>query len=253
MAYNGSQAQAGRGSSLSIGGSALTAPGTVTPTPSSTGGTILAGTYYYKVTALDSLGGETAASPEATATTTGTTSSVALAWAAVASAVSYKVYKGSAAGAENIVFAAPSNSFTDTGAAGTAGTPPSSGAGTVIGEVSDSPLNRGEWQFDDTTNFQSDSDKEVISTIRDNGSVPFKGNRVSSDAGQLLVEAAYQSGAKQSFTLTFPKTSAQTVKGDSYSWAAFVKGHKFTVETTKKIGMEVDLMVSGKITFTPGS
>jgi hypothetical protein len=252
MAYNGSQAQAGRGSSLSIGGSNLTAPGTVTPTGSTTGGTLAANTYFYKVTAT--LGaGETAGSTEATVTTTGATSSVALAWAAITGATGYKVYRGTAAGAESLYFTTATNSFNDVGGAGTAGTVPASGAGTLIGEVSDSPLQRGEWQFDDTTNFQSGSDKEVISTIRDTGSVPFKVNRVGSDAGQLLVESAYQSGAEQAFTLLLPKTLAQTVKGDSFSFNAFVKSSKLTVETTKKIGLEIDLMTTGPITFTAGS
>jgi len=123
---------------------------------------------------------------------------------------------------------------------------------TPIGEVSDSPLNRGEWQFDDTTNFDSGADKEVISTIRDNGTVPFKGNRVGTDAGQILVETSYQSGAVTAFTLQLPPTALQTT-GDKYTFNAFVKGSKFTVETTKKIGFEIDLMITGPTTFVAGT
>jgi hypothetical protein len=254
MAYNGSQAQAGRGSSLSIGATALAAPGSITGTGSGSGGTLAAGSYYYKVTAIDALGGESAASVESSVvTTTGSTSSVALTAGAVSGAVGYRFYRGTAMGAENTYYSSATITFTDTGAAGTSGTPPATSAGTLIGEVTDSPLNRGEWMFDDTTNFQSGSDKEVISTIRDTGSVPFKVNRVGSDAGQLLVEAAYQSGAKQSFAIMLPKTAAQATKGDSYSFAAYVKSSKLTVETTKKVGLEIDLMTTGPITFSAGS
>lgn len=102
---------------------ALAAPGTVTPTGSATGGTLAAATYYYKVTALDAFG-ETTASPEASVTTTGTTSSVGLAWVAVTGATSYKVYRGTTAGGESTFYTTVTNSFTDTGAAGTAGTVP---------------------------------------------------------------------------------------------------------------------------------
>lgn len=250
MSYNGSQAQAGRGSSLSIGGSSLTTPGTVTATPSASGGTVAAGTYYYKVTALGG-GGETVASPEATATTTGSTSSVALSWTAVTGATGYRIYKGSSTGAENTYFTSATNSFTDVGGSGTSGTVPSGPV--LIGEVNEAPLQRGEWQFDDTTNFNSGSDKEVLSTIRDTGSVPFKVNRVAGDAGQLLVEAAYQSGALNSFTLQLPKTPTQSVAGDKYVFSAYVKSSKLTVETTKKIGLEIDLMITGAISYTAGS
>jgi predicted secreted protein len=109
---------------FSIGNSAaLAAPGTVTPTPSASGGTLAAATYFYKVTATNGAG-ETIGSPEATATTTGSTGSVALAWVAVSGATGYKIYRGTAAGAESVSFTSVTNSFTDVGAAGTAGTVP---------------------------------------------------------------------------------------------------------------------------------
>lgn len=109
---------------FSIGNSApLAAPGTVTPTPSTSGGTLAAGSYFYKVTAVNG-GGETIGNPEATATTTGSTGSVALAWTAVTGATSYKIYRGTLAGAESVFFTSVTNSFTDVGGAGSAGTVP---------------------------------------------------------------------------------------------------------------------------------
>jgi hypothetical protein len=64
---------------------------------------------------------ESLASPEVSATTTGTTGSIALSWTAVSGITSYTVYRGSTAGGEGVYFQVATNSFTDTGVAGTAG------------------------------------------------------------------------------------------------------------------------------------
>lgn len=99
-------------------------PGTVTPTGSTTGGTLAAGAKFYKVTALNA-NGETLPSAEATVTTTGSTSSVALAWAAVSGATKYRVYRGTTTNNENVYYEVLTNSYTDINAAPTAsGTPP---------------------------------------------------------------------------------------------------------------------------------
>jgi hypothetical protein len=103
----------------------LAAPGTVTPTGSGSGGSLAAATYYYKVVALNAVG-QTTASPECNVTTTGSTSSVALSWTAVAGATSYRIYRGTATGGESVYYTSATNSYTDTGSASTAGTPPGS-------------------------------------------------------------------------------------------------------------------------------
>lgn len=124
---------------------------------------------------------------------------------------------------------------------------------TPIGELSDVPMNRGKWNTADVTNFESGSDTEFITTIRESGTVTLKGNRVSSDAGQLAVETAYQTGAIAAFTLTLPKTATQTTTGDTYTFKALVTGSDFTVSTTQKIDFTIDLKVSGPVTLTVGS
>ena len=101
----------------------MAAPGTLSPSTSTTGGTLAAATYYYKVTTLDAIGGETVASPEASITTTGATSTVTLTWTAIQGASSYRIYRGTAAGAENVYYTNTAASFTDTGAANTGGSP----------------------------------------------------------------------------------------------------------------------------------
>ncbi|MCU1312445.1 MAG: putative autotransporter protein, partial [Acidobacteriaceae bacterium] len=105
------------------------APGTVTPAAFTTGGTLAAGTYYYVVTAVTTgtaVKGETTGSPETIAVTTKGTGSIALNWAPVNNATGYKVYRGTASGAELVYYTTSTNSFTDTGTAGTAGAVPTS-------------------------------------------------------------------------------------------------------------------------------
>lgn len=99
-----------------------TSPTSLGATPSTSGGTLAAGTYYYVVTGIDSLGGETVASSEVSAVTTGSTGSVALTWTAPTnSPVSYRIYRATASGQQLGYITSATNSVTDTGAALTTG------------------------------------------------------------------------------------------------------------------------------------
>jgi hypothetical protein len=104
----------------------LVAPAKPTGTASTTGGSLAAATYYVKVVAVDNSGGMTLPSVEsAGVATTGTTGSIAWTWPAVTGAVTYRVYYGTAAGAEANYFTTTTNKFTLTTTTGnTAGTPP---------------------------------------------------------------------------------------------------------------------------------
>ena len=62
---------------------------------------------------------ESATSTEVNAATTGATGSVALSWPAVSGATGYVIYRGTTAGGESVFYQSATNSFTDTGAAGT--------------------------------------------------------------------------------------------------------------------------------------
>ncbi len=100
----------------------LAPPGSLAASPSASGGTLASGTYFYQAIALDAAGGTTVASNEATAVVTGPNGSVSLTWSAVTGASSYRVYRGTSSGGENTYYTSSTNSLTDTGAAGTAGT-----------------------------------------------------------------------------------------------------------------------------------
>jgi len=94
-----------------------------------TGGSLAAGTYYYRVQARRTAGqtnkASSIASPEVSATiAAGTTGSVTISWTPVVDAEDYLVY-GRTSGGENVYWKTTNPYFTDTGAAGTAGTPAS--------------------------------------------------------------------------------------------------------------------------------
>lgn len=120
------------------GGTALATPAVTEHVAEGSGGTLATGTYRYKVTALDAAG-ETVGSAEVSqAVVLG--EKVKLVWGAVSSATSYRVYRSpvnGAVGSENVYIAVPSgHELVDSGAAGTAGTPPAagtSGADAVLG------------------------------------------------------------------------------------------------------------------------
>ena len=97
-----------------------------TPTTNTTGGSLTAGTYYYKVTAITP-GGETMASNEVLQVTTGASSTVTLTWSAVEGATGYRIYRGTSAGNQTAFFSLTGAglTFTDVGGPVTPGTPPS--------------------------------------------------------------------------------------------------------------------------------
>jgi PKD repeat protein len=111
-------------------------PTGLTATGASTGGTLTAGSYGYKVTAqfVVTEAALATSSPTAEIMATianGMTGSVKLNWAAVPNAKQYRVY-GRTPGGQSVYFTTANNSFTDTGAAGTAGTPPTTGTKWIV-------------------------------------------------------------------------------------------------------------------------
>lgn len=92
-------------------------------TGSGSGGTLAAATYYVKVSAINAVG-ETIASEEANTTTTGSTSSISVAYTPVAGATGYRVYVGTTSGAQATYFTDAATPYVITATTGgTAGTP----------------------------------------------------------------------------------------------------------------------------------
>jgi hypothetical protein len=123
----------------------------------------------------------------------------------------------------------------------------------IVGEIRNYGKVGGDWANVKVTNSQSGADDEFLNTIRDNGTLELEGNRVSADAGQVAVEAAYQDGLKRPFTLTLPMTPTQSSHGDSYSFNALVNKRSFDTDITKEISWTVSLKVTGPMTPLPGA
>jgi hypothetical protein len=101
--------------------------GTVTAALAAGGSLTVATPYYYVVTAVNGSGAETAESAQATVTPTTGNQTVNLSWAAVAGAVSYKVYRSTTTGSfvdPALAGTPPTNSASDNGVALSAGAPP---------------------------------------------------------------------------------------------------------------------------------
>lgn len=124
---------------------------------------------------------------------------------------------------------------------------------TPIGEIKTATLTGSQWGTADVTNFESGISQEFITTIRNEGEFSVAGNRVSSDAGQVAVEAAYQSGAISAFVLQLVKTATQVTTGDKYTFNALVLSRDFDVDVSKEISWSVKLKVSGPVTLTEGA
>lgn len=101
-------------------GGDIAAPVLTKGATNATGGTFAAGTYFWVITAINALG-ETLASNEITATLVLNGTQV-MTWAAITGATGYKVYRGTATGAENVLVATLGlvTTYTDTGTAGSA-------------------------------------------------------------------------------------------------------------------------------------
>src|SRR5262245_30424348 len=102
------------------------APANVTATEAPGAGSLLAGTYYYTVQTRETSGqtkiATSNASAQVSATIAGTTGGVTISWAPVAGAVEYRVY-GRASNGQNMFWTTTNPFLTDSGSAGTSGSP----------------------------------------------------------------------------------------------------------------------------------
>jgi hypothetical protein len=103
---------------------ALSTPVNAAFSTATTGGTLPAGTHYYRVSALDGHGGETLASAETSQVTTGATSTVTVNWGAVTGATGYKIYGRTSGGQQLLATVGNVTSWTDTGSASPSGALP---------------------------------------------------------------------------------------------------------------------------------
>jgi hypothetical protein len=125
---------------------------------------------------------------------------------------------------------------------------------TVVGEVKSLKLNGRKWDTDDATNMQSLA-KEFINTIQDPGEWDIDFTRVSGDAGQVLLETSFVSGALTAFAIQLPinTKAGQSTTGDKFAFNALVTEVPYNFETTKIDTGSCKLKMSGPMTITVGS
>lgn len=130
------------------------------------------------------------------------------------------------------------------------------GSPVLIGEIRSLSQSGNTWETSDVTNFQSGFTKEFIATILDSGEFEVTCNRVSSDAGQVALVAAFNgagAGSLQPFTIALLKSGTQTTSGDSIAFNALVQGSNMTIDPTKEITTAFRLKVSGNPVTTVGT
>lgn len=93
---------------------ALGAPAGPSATPTTTGGTLAAGTWHYKITTYNTYG-ESTATADFTGVTTGSTGKNTLAWTAVAGAVGYRIYRGTSSSNHTLIDDVTTNAYVDVG------------------------------------------------------------------------------------------------------------------------------------------
>jgi hypothetical protein len=145
----------------------LSPPQGVAATPSTTGGTLAAGTYYVRVTFLNAAG-ESAGSAEVSAVTTGATSSISVAWTTDTRATSARVYVGTTSGAQATYFtdADGVSPLVIANLSGTAGTVPSVSTARIV-----IPVATDVWPITGLT-----IDRNVEQLARDEEITGFRGN-----------------------------------------------------------------------------
>jgi hypothetical protein len=106
------------------------------------------------------------------------------------------------------------------------------------------------------TNMQSGGIVEKLDTLLDNGQIKLTMNRITNDAGQLALAAAFTAGGKYLFQVTEPVNAeiGQTTTGNKYAFTAIIsEGPAFSLDPTKLTVLSYTLDVSGGISFTAGS
>lgn len=133
---------------------------------------------------------------------------------------------------------------------GTSGSP----TWTLVGELTDTPLSGRKVDTTDTTNFQSTA-KEFKATIVESGNVKVTGNYLGTDAGQLALEAAFESLKTTQFQVTLPVTGTQGTSGDIWTFSAVVEELSpfGTLSPTKVVSFQASLKVTGSFVVTRGS
>jgi hypothetical protein len=126
---------------------------------------------------------------------------------------------------------------------------------TPIGEISDAKFDGMKRATTKSDNFDSGQISQYLGTMLDYGTFTGTYNRVSTNAGQIALNAALQNGAAYDFKLQIPVEPLleQTTIGDLITFSAIVvEATGFDLSQTKVSSCPFSLQLNS-FTFTAGS
>lgn len=255
MSYNKSQAFAGIGSVLSRGDATALAPPPAPVLEQVTGGSLLARTYYVRIT-LTNATGETLASMESSLAIEANKLCKVKSPAAVGDAVSWDAYISETSGAETKETATTVTIGTDyteaaTGLAGGGAAMPTtnaSGTFTELAEVKTLTRSGSKSDLVDVTNMQSTGGfREWLPTLRDAGEFDFTANRVSADATQEQLDSDFNKATQSAWQLTWP---AGSITGSAHTNPAVFSFNGYVVQNDESSGVDKAVEISGKLKIT---
>jgi hypothetical protein len=133
----------------------------------------------------------------------------------------------------------------------------STGTYLPVNDITSAPYKAGELGTVSTTNLQSVTE-EITPVLQKLGTIPLKGNRVSTDPGQALLYSNFQATPKVPifWKLQLPPNplGGQSTTGDLFSGSAWVIGYQIDdIEPTKIVTFTANLTVIGTATLVEGA
>src|ERR1700739_1857124 len=126
---------------------------------------------------------------------------------------------------------------------------------TAIGEITAIEFSGAKRSVLMTTNMESGGIVEKLDTLADFGQIKLTMNRVTNDAGQLALRAAFVAGGKYLWQIQEPVDAVigQTTTGNLYALTAIISdGPSFSLDPEKQTVISYTLDISGAPTFTAG-
>lgn len=234
-----------------IGFGLLTPVATINaPTTSTTGGTLAASAYFYKVTVIDAFGKETTPSAEQTKTTTGITSTVSLTWTASTNATSYRIYQSTTTGTEAHYFTSNTNSATDIGSGYTGGSPPTVNSTQLAGLIAST----GIATFPSLNLYGSTSGTISILPQAASGTYNFNLPITAGSAGQAILSGGGGSTAMTYGTVSTISSSnditAQTAAGNVTTVTSAASNSTYDIGGYINVTAVATDVIQAQITFT---
>ena len=122
---------------------------------------------------------------------------------------------------------------------------PSPTAYIPIEEVNKCSPSGNKLDTDDASNFESGINKELISTMRDNGEIKLDGNFLPTATGQLALQAALQTGQLNNFKLVF----ASGPNG-GYDFTGYVTSFEPDIPVDKFVKFTASIKITGPFVWT---